>query len=97
MPTYDVTPRFQTDYARLSADDRERFRRALAKFIEDLRRGKGFRSGLRVDGIEGTNGVFEMTWARDGRATFEYGDRGRPGDAHVVWRRIGSHSIFSNP
>jgi hypothetical protein len=97
MPTYDVTSRFQTDYARLSADDRERFRRALGKFIEDLRRGKGFRSGLRVEGIKGTNGVFEMTWAPDGRATFEYGDRSRPGDAHVVWRRIGSHSIFSNP
>jgi hypothetical protein len=97
MPTYDVTSRFQKDYARLSADDRKRFQQAVAKFIEDLRRGRGFRPGLRVDGVEGTRGVFEMTWAPDGRATFEYGDRSRPGDAHVVWRRIGSHAILANP
>jgi hypothetical protein len=97
MPTYDVTPRFEKDYARLSADERKRFKQAVDKFIEDLRRGRRFRPGLRVDSVEGARGVFEMTWAPDGRATFEYGDRSRPGDAHVVWRRVGSHAILANP
>jgi hypothetical protein len=97
MPTYDVTPRFEKDYARLSADDRERFRKAVAKLIEDLRRGRGFRPGLRVDGVEGAPGVFEMTWARDGRATFQYGDPVRPGETHLVWRRVGTHAILANP
>ena len=97
MPIYDLTPRFERDYARLSADDRKRFKQAVAKFIEDLRRGRGFRRSLRVDGVEGARGVFEMTWAPDGRATFEYGNRSRPGHAHVVWRRVGSHDIFSSP
>jgi hypothetical protein len=97
MPIYDVTPRFERDYARLSADDRRRFKQAVAKFIEDLRRGRGFRPSLRVHGVEGARGVFEITWAPDGRATFEYGDRSRPGDPHVVWRRVGTHAILSNP
>jgi hypothetical protein len=97
MPTYDVTPRFEKDYARLSADDRARFRQAVTKLIEDLRRGEGFRPGLRVEHVEGTRGIFEMTWADDGRATFEYGAPVRMGQVHVVWRRIGSHTIFSSP
>jgi hypothetical protein len=29
--------------------------------------------GLRVKGVQGAEGVFEMTWADDGRATFEHG------------------------
>jgi len=33
----------------------------------------------------------------DGRATFEYGDEQLPGEPHVYWRRVGSHSILSDP
>jgi hypothetical protein len=28
---------------------------------------------------------------------FEYGAEVRPGEAHVVWRRIGTHSVFRRP
>jgi hypothetical protein len=97
MPTYDVTPRFEKDLARLTADDRERFRQAVAKLIEDLRRGRGFRPGLRVEGVEGARGVFEMTWSGDGRATFQYGDPVLPGEPHLVWRRVGTHAVLANP
>lgn len=53
--------------------------------------------GLRVKGIKGAAGIFEMTWADGGRATFEYADPVREGDARVVWRRIGTHAIFDEP
>jgi hypothetical protein len=39
--------------------------------------------------------VFEMTWDNDGRATFSYGEEQIPGEAHVIWRRIGTHAIFT--
>jgi hypothetical protein len=97
MPTWDKTDRFLDDHAQLCATDRERFRRAVEKFVEDLRRGQGFRPGLRVKGVEGAPGIFEMTWAPDGRATFEYGNPVHSGEPHVVWRRVGSHIIFSSP
>ena len=97
MPTFKTLPRFRKDYALLSADEKERFRQAVEKFVEDLERGRGFRPGLRVKGIQGARGIFEMTWAEDGRATFEYGDPVKEGQVNVVWRRIGSHIIFSNP
>jgi hypothetical protein len=38
-----------------------------------------------------------MTWAADGRATFEYGQEMRRGDPHIIWRRIGTHDIFGQP
>jgi hypothetical protein len=97
MPTFKKLPRFQKDFDQLSADDQERFRQAVAKFIDDLERGRRFRRGLRVRGIEGTTGIFEMTWAPDGRATFHYGEPIREGQPHVVWRRVGRHSILANP
>jgi hypothetical protein len=97
MPTYVKLPRFQKDFDQLSADEQERFRQVVERFIEDLERGGNFRRGLRVRRVEGTSGIFEMTWAPDGRATFEFGEPIRGREPHVVWRRIGAHSIFDNP
>lgn len=68
----------------------------LTEFVIDLK-GGGFRPGLRVKRVMGTASVWEMTWAPDGRATFEYGDEQRPGETHVLWRRVGTHDIFRNP
>jgi hypothetical protein len=97
MPTYTKLPRFQKDFDQLSADEQERFREAVKKFIEDLKRGRGFRPSLRIKGVQGASGIFEMTWAPDGRATFHYGEPMQEGEAHVVWRRVGTHVILSNP
>jgi len=96
-PTYDRSEPFRDDQARLSREQRALARIALEKFIVDLRSGDGFRPGLRVKGVQGAPGVFEMTWAPDGRATFQYGDQITPGEPHIIWRRIGTHDIFGNP
>jgi hypothetical protein len=53
-------------------------------FVEDLQRDGSFRPGLRVKGIRGMPGCFEMTWAPDGRAIFTYGPEVHPGERHVV-------------
>ena len=92
MPTYKTLPRFEKDFGQLSAGDQERFRQAVRKFIDDLHRGMGFRRGLRVRGVQGAPGVYEMTWAPDGRATFEYGEPLVEGEPHIVWRRVGPPS-----
>lgn len=95
MPTYERTARFDRDFASLSPEERARFRVAVAKFVADLRAGR-LRKGLRVRRIEGTPGIFEMTWAPDGRATFDYGaDRGS--GPHITWRRVGTHDVFETP
>ncbi len=94
MPTYLRLPRFDRDYATLTSDQRRAFRRAVARFVEDLNAGRSPRPGLRVKAVQRGSGVFELTWAPDGRATFQYGESLRAGDVHVIWRRIGTHAIL---
>jgi hypothetical protein len=96
MPTYDQLEPFRRDYAALTERQRSQFQRAVEKFIADLRRGS-FRKGLRIKGLEGHPGLWELSWAGDGRATFEYGDEVRVGHPHIIWRRIGTHDILDNP
>lgn len=97
MPTFDRLDRFDADYRRLSYEQQDAFRAAVSAFIDDLKAGNGFRKGLRVKGVRGAAGVFEMTWAGDGRATFSYGDSLRDGEPHIIWRRVGTHGIFAVP
>ena len=96
MPTFDVLPRFLRGYGKLTPDQARAFRAALARFLDGLRTGT-FDPGLRVHRIEGTKDVWSLTWAPDGRATFTYGPEVRPGEPHVIWRRIGSHAIYRRP
>lgn len=97
MPTYAWLARFGKDFDGLSRVQQALFLLAVAQFVEDLQLQRGFRKGLRVKGIKGASGIYEMTWASDGRATFEYGESKVPGEPHVVWRRVGTHEIFDKP
>ena len=97
MPTFAWLARFGADFDRLSPAQQAAFLAAVAQFVEDLRKGGQFRKGLRVKGVQGASGVFEMTWADDGRATFQYSDAVLEGEPHIIWRRVGTHDIFSQP
>ena len=96
MPTHAEDESFWVDYARLSPAQRAAFRAAVRKFVHDLRTGT-IRPGLRVKGVRTHPGVWELTWADGGRATFRYGESRRPGDPHIIWRRVGTHDILENP
>ena len=96
MPTYAWLARFRADFERLTPARQAAFLVAVTQFVEDLQTGE-FRKGLRVKGIQGATGIFEMTWDDDGRATFEYGTEVEKGQPHIVWRRVGTHTIFTQP
>jgi hypothetical protein len=66
---------------RLSADE----------FITELAQ----RAGLSADDL--TWRCHLLTWAPDGRATFEYGASVKEGQPHVRWRRVGTQDIFKRP
>jgi hypothetical protein len=98
MPTREVLASFWRDWDRLTPQQQRAFREAVAQFIADIANGdQGFLPRLRVKRVQGRPGVWEMSWAPDGRATFEYGTEVRRGEAHVIWRRIGTHSVFRRP
>lgn len=96
MPTFVLTESFLRNLEDLTPEQRRAFRTAVAKFRQDLP-SRRFRKGLRVKRVQGSGDIFEMTWADDGRATFQYGNAITEGEPHIVWRRIGTHSILSNP
>ncbi len=98
MPTREVLASFWRDWDRLPPQQQRAFREAVAQFIADIANGgQSFHPRLRVKRVQGRPGVWEMTWAPDGRATFEYGTEVRLGEAHIIWRRIGTHSVFRRP
>lgn len=97
MPTFAWLARFGADFDRLTPARQAAFLAAVTLFVDDLQSGRTFRKGLRVKGVQGAAGIFEMTWAPDGRATFQYGAAVVEGELHIVWRRIGTHAIFAKP
>jgi hypothetical protein len=99
MPTVETTSRFDRDWKNLTTQQRSTFRKVVTDaFVPDLNApDRPFRPGLRVKGVTAHPGVFEMTWDGDGRATFSYGPEQVPGQPHVIWRRTGTHQIFTPP
>lgn len=95
MTIHARTRRFERDWKSLTDAERGRFRTAFRRFDDDLGTGS-FRPGLRVKRVEATDGILEMTWAPDGRATFQYGSS-HGGDVEVIWRLIGHHDVFRRP
>ena len=95
-PTYERTRRVQRDLQRLTRTQRDDFKAARRLFVEGLREGH-FHPSLRVKRVQSARGVWEMSWAPDGRATFEYGAELHPGEPHVIWRRVGTHRVLDDP
>jgi hypothetical protein len=96
VPTYEVSASARRDYQQLTREQRRQWRTALEQFVGDLRAGQ-FHPRLRVKRVQGHDGIWEMTWGPNGRATFEYGRPIRSGEPHIIWRRIGTHDIFRQP
>jgi hypothetical protein len=97
VPTYAWLARFRADFERLTPTQQAAFLIAVQQFVDDVRRQQPFRKGLRVKGVQGATGIYEMTWADDGWATFEYGEQVDASEPHVIWRRVGTHAIFKQP
>ncbi|MGA2929144.1 MAG: hypothetical protein ABSG43_24765 [Solirubrobacteraceae bacterium] len=96
MPTYERTARFRREFAALDARKQRQALAMVRAFVAGLNAGR-LPASLRIKRVQGTRDVFEITWAPDGRATFEYGPEQKPGEPHVIWRRIGSHDILREP
>jgi hypothetical protein len=96
VPTFERSRRLLREYLALPREQREAFKRVLLVCIVALReKPPAFPPSLRFKRVQGHAGVYELTFG--GRATFAYGDEVDPGEPHVIWRRIGDHSIFDAP
>ena len=98
MPTYEVSPSFKREHAKLSPALKRRFADAVRRLVAELERDPPRLPGMPVvRPLSGRRGVYELRFAPDGRATFHVGEELTPGVPHVVWRRIGDHSILDRP
>jgi hypothetical protein len=98
MPTHREQEQILREFAKLTEAQQDQFAVAMKHMVEDLRAKRPFRASLRVKGVQGHPGIFEMTWNKtDGRATFSFGSEVIPGEPHIIWRRIGRDEIFGNP
>lgn len=98
MPTNEPLQRFFRDYGDLTPAQQQAFRDAVELFKEGLETGQ-FHPSLRIHRIDSAPGVYSLSWStdNDGRATFQYGQPKLPEQAHIVWRRIGTHEIYRRP
>lgn len=100
---FDWTPQFEGDVRRLSQTEYKLFRKvAREDFSPACDRYREQRQAwprkLRVDHVQGTDGIYEMTWSfsgPDGRATFEWVSV--EGEVRIRWRRVGGHDVFKSP
>jgi mRNA-degrading endonuclease YafQ of YafQ-DinJ toxin-antitoxin module len=90
MPTFESLAAFQRQFAKLEAEQRAAFRRAVAEFVANLKAGEGFSPELRVHKLANTE-IWSLTWAKDGRALFRYGSQVVQGETHIIWEAIGTH------
>jgi len=97
-PTYERSARFARDMRKLSSEQRRAFLAARDELVAGLRtQPPQFAPRLRIKRVQGSEDVWEMTWAADGRATFRYGRQVLPAEPHIVWLRIGTHAILDDP
>jgi hypothetical protein len=97
-PTFEWSEAFGQDLNKPTDADRERFRsKVLNVWVPVIDDGPPYPPGLRIKRVQGTPHVWEFTFAPDGRATFEFGEPRQEGLTHILWRRIGTHGILSNP
>ena len=97
MPTFDAFARFWNEYGRLGREQKREFLAAKNQFVAAIGARRPPPPSLRVKRVQNMPGVWELSWAADGRATFEYGSELIERQPHIIWRRIGSHDIFRNP
>jgi hypothetical protein len=98
VPTFERSARFDREFRRLPRELQRAFLDMLPSLIEALRTTPpAFPSVLRVKRVHGRVGVWEVTFAPDGRATFTYGEEVLPGEPHVIWRRVGTHGVLADP
>lgn len=96
MPYYDSLPLFDKEFSKLAPEQRRAFMAAVRKIIDSLTAGQGFPSPPLVQKMSAYN-LYEVRWAADGRATFEYAYDAALQAHKVLWRRIGDHKILTQP
>jgi hypothetical protein len=98
VPTFERLARFDRECRRLLRELQQAFLAMPPLFVAALKeKPPAFPPALRVHRVQGATGIWEITFAPDGRATFQYGEQVLAGEPHVIWRRVGHHGVLDEP
>ena len=93
---FQPTEPFWKAYAQLSADVKQRARRAFLLFQEGTR-NPPFHPSLRIRKMRGYPGIWEGHVTREIVFTFHIEEDLDTGEATYVFRNIGTHEIYRKP
>jgi hypothetical protein len=97
-PTFDRLAQFKRDYAKLNPAQRQLFRVAAKKIVAPLSTTPpGDPGEPLVREIKDHPGFFEVRFATGIRAIYTFGRAVRPGQAHLIWCRIGTDEALDKP
>lgn len=80
LRSFRRSKRFERNFRKLPQEVKDVFYKQLKKFFSSH---PNLHPSLRVKGVQGKKGIYEMTVSMDIRATFEYTENG------VLFRNIG--------
>lgn len=86
-------PKCRRDLKGLDPQSRNAFFKVFVELDALTAQGVPPSPAFRVKRVVNSPGVWEFTWARNGRATFTYTGDG----LGLVLRRVGGHDIFRQP
>jgi tetratricopeptide (TPR) repeat protein len=89
MALFAAGDTFFRSYESLAPEDRQQLREAVSELMHAFARGGDFPASLQVKPVADAEGLYEMSWAADGKATFSI--RWDPArDERVIFlRRVG--------
>ena len=97
-PTFDRLAQFKRDYSKLTSAQRQLFRVAAKKIVAPLSTTPpGDLGEPLVREIKDHPGFFEVRFAGGIRAIDTFGPAVRPGQAHLIWCRIGTDEALDKP
>ena len=82
LKSFRRSKRFERNFKKLPQELKDAFYNQLKKFCTSH---PNLHPSLRVKGVQGKKGIYEMTVTMDIRATFEYTEDG------MLFRNIGDH------
>jgi len=97
MPTHEEDDAFWSDWKHLTPEQQKYFKAKVVDFTRKLQQGIIIPSELGLKKYRRIDGMWEFRFGGDGRALMRFGSQVQPGEMHIIWLRIGTHSIYDNP
>ena len=97
MPTHDKEDTFWADWKQLTPEQRRYFQIKVTELTRKIKQGIITPTELGLKKYRGQAGIWEFRFGGNSRALLRLGNEVELGELHIIWLRIGTHTIYNNP